>query len=267
MTEKAKKSSFLQNFLLGGVSAGFAKTMVAPLERVRILLQTEVENLKLHNKMYKGPMDCFSRCLKEDGFLAFWRSNWTNVLRYIPTQAVGLGVNDKLKEIFITPYKKNYLNYFVGSLVCGGLAGSIAYFCNYPLDFIRVRLASDLGKPLKDREFKGMTDCFIQIYNKDGVPGIYRGVGLTLVAAFVLRSIYFGGYELAKNRFSADTTLKRWVVAQIVTTIAEVSAYPFDTIRKRMMMQAGRAEKESLPKTIPYISESLKKAGVSGLYK
>lgn len=31
-----------------------------------------------------------------------------------------------------------------------------------------------------------------------------------------------------------------WAIAQAVTTIASVIAYPFDTVRRRMMMQSGR---------------------------
>lgn len=35
-----KKSNFVNDFLIGGVSAAVSKTTVAPIERVKLLLQT-----------------------------------------------------------------------------------------------------------------------------------------------------------------------------------------------------------------------------------
>jgi solute carrier family 25 (mitochondrial adenine nucleotide translocator), member 4/5/6/31 len=37
---------------------------------------------------YKGITECFSRTYRQEGFLAFWRGNGTNVIRYFPTQAL-----------------------------------------------------------------------------------------------------------------------------------------------------------------------------------
>ena len=48
-----------------------------------------------------------------------------------------------------------------------------------------------------------------------------------------------------KNTQGMNPTAKffaTWGVAQIVTTIAGVVSYPFDTVRRRMMMQAGKKE-------------------------
>ncbi|KAL7246138.1 hypothetical protein ACSBR2_001303 [Camellia fascicularis] len=35
---------------------------------------------------YKGISDCFARTIKDEGIIALWRSNTTNVIRYFPTQ-------------------------------------------------------------------------------------------------------------------------------------------------------------------------------------
>ena len=36
-----------------------------------------------------------------------------------------------------------------------------------------------------------------------------------------------------------------WMVAQVVTTGAGIVSYPFDTVRRRMMMQSGRSAEEA----------------------
>jgi solute carrier family 25 (adenine nucleotide translocator) protein 4/5/6/31 len=39
-----------------------------------------------------------------------------------------------------------YYRYFLGSLLAGGVAGSIGLLIVYPLDFARTRLGVDVGK-------------------------------------------------------------------------------------------------------------------------
>ena len=44
---------------------------------------------------FSGMVDCFVRIPKEQGFLAFWRGNLANVIRYFPTQALNFAFKDK----------------------------------------------------------------------------------------------------------------------------------------------------------------------------
>lgn len=58
MSEKADKGdliSFLKDFMAGGVSAAVAKTAVAPIERVKLLLQIQHASKQIEeSKRYKG---------------------------------------------------------------------------------------------------------------------------------------------------------------------------------------------------------------------
>merc|ERR1712142_505724 len=66
--------SFLQDFVAGGISAAVSKTAVAPIERVKLLLQVQAVSKQLTEaQKYKGMVDCFVRIPKEQGFGAFWR--------------------------------------------------------------------------------------------------------------------------------------------------------------------------------------------------
>jgi solute carrier family 25 (adenine nucleotide translocator) protein 4/5/6/31 len=51
------------DFIAGGVAGIVSKTIAAPIERVKLLLQTSRENTKLTSQ-YKGIADCFKRCIK-----------------------------------------------------------------------------------------------------------------------------------------------------------------------------------------------------------
>ena len=80
-------------------------------------------------------MDCFKRISAEQGIGAFWRGNFTNVLRYFPTQAFNFAFKDVFKAMFPKVDKKKELfKSFVVNMLSGGLAGSGSLAIVYPLD-------------------------------------------------------------------------------------------------------------------------------------
>mmetsp|Transcript_25910 Transcript_25910/g.22846 ORF Transcript_25910/g.22846 Transcript_25910/m.22846 type:complete len:297 (+) Transcript_25910:73-963(+) len=240
-------STFLQDFLMGGVSAAISKTAVAPIERVKLLLQTQDASSQIKgDKKYKGIVDVFVRVPKEEGFAAFWRGNLANVIRYFPTQALNFAFKDTYKKIFC-PYnpKTETFKYFLGSLASGGAAGATSLMFVYPLDFARTRLAADVGKG-DDRQFNGLVDCLKKIHASDGTIGLYRGFGISVAGIIVYRAAYFGGYDTLKRIIFGDnknaSIFLKFLVAQFVTGAAGLVSYPLDTVRRRLMMQSGRAD-------------------------
>lgn len=92
--------AFLKDFAAGGISAAVSKTAVAPIERVKLLLQVQHISKQISaDQRYKGMVDCFVRIPKEQGFTAFWRGNLANVIRYFPTQALNFAFKDKYKQV------------------------------------------------------------------------------------------------------------------------------------------------------------------------
>lgn len=238
--------SFMKDFIAGGVAAAISKTAVAPIERVKLLLQVQhVSKQITADKHYKGMVDCFVRIPREQGFLAYWRGNLANVIRYFPTQALNFAFKDKYKQVFLGGVDKRtqFWRYFLGNLASGGAAGATSLCFVYPLDFARTRLAADIGKGMEQREFSGLGNCLVKIFKSDGLLGLYRGFGVSVQGIIIYRAAFFGFYDTAKGMLpdSKSTSLViSWMIAQTVTTISGIVSYPFDTVRRRMMMQSGR---------------------------
>ncbi|KAF6390822.1 solute carrier family 25 member 6 [Rhinolophus ferrumequinum] len=113
----------------------------------------------------------------------------------------------------------------------------------YPLDFARTRLAADVGKSGTEREFKGLGDCLVKITKSDGLRGLYQGFNVSVQGIIIYRAAYFGVYDTAKGMLPDPKNthiVVSWMIAQTVTAVAGVVSYPFDTVRRRMMMQSGR---------------------------
>jgi len=266
--------AFLTDFLMGGVSAAVSKTVAAPIERVKLLIQNQDEMLKTGrlDRPYKSIVECFVRVTKEEGVLSLWRGNVANVIRYFPTQALNFAFKDQFKRMFgYTKDKDGYWMWFAGNLASGGLAGGTSLFFVYSLDYCRTRLANDNKNAKKggERQFNGMIDVYRKTMATDGVAGLYRGFVISFVGIFVYRGLYFGMFDSLKpvvlQGNLKDSFVGSFFLAWSVTILAGLASYPIDTVRRRMMMTSGEAVKyKSSMHAFAVITQ---KEGVRSLFK
>lgn len=271
--KKADPYGFAKDFLAGGISAAVSKTAVAPIERVKLLLQVQAASKQIAvENQYKGIVDCFVRIPKEQGFGAFWRGNLANVIRYFPTQALNFAFKDVYKQVFLGGVDKNtqFWRYFLGNLGSGGAAGATSLCFVYPLDFARTRLGADVGRG-GQREYNGLIDCLKKTVKSDGVIGLYRGFNVSVQGIIIYRAAYFGCFDTAKGMLpdpKNTSIFVSWAIAQVVTTASGVISYPFDTVRRRMMMQSGRAKADIMYKnTLDCWVKIGKQEGSSAFFK
>ncbi|THU51945.1 hypothetical protein C4D60_Mb06t36420 [Musa balbisiana] len=242
---KGRMWDFQRDVVAGAVMGGMVHTVVAPIERAKLLLQTQESNAALlgRGRRFRGMIDCIARTVREEGVLSLWRGNGTSVLRYYPSVAL----NFSLKDLYRTMLKRGEADQFMSiaasNFMAGAAAGCTTLVIIYPLDIAHTRLAADIGRT-DSRQFRGICHFLHTIYKKDGIQGIYRGLPASVHGMIVHRGLYFGGFDTAKDLLlPQDSALwKRWVTAQAVTTMAGLASYPLDTVRRRMMMQSGLEE-------------------------
>jgi len=263
----SKLSHFLMDFISGGVSGVVAKTCAAPLERVKLLLQTQGTNERI-SKPYKGIADVYSRVYREEGFLAFWRGNGANVIRYFPTQALNFSIKDHIHRFFGTVDRNaNPYHFVFKNLMAGGVAGSITSYIVYPLDFARTRLGVD-AKQNGQRQFKGVADCLSKTYKSDGFKGLYRGAGMAVCGIFIYRGLYFGIYDSGKAVLikDNDALYKKFFFAQACVISSETIAYPTDTVKRMLMLQSTRKE-VMYTGIVDCVKKLYQKEGLAGFWK
>jgi solute carrier family 25 (adenine nucleotide translocator) protein 4/5/6/31 len=269
--------SFLVNFALGGVSGAIAKTITAPIERVKLLIQTQDANPRIRSgevPRYTGIVNCFARVGREQGLLAFWRGNFTNIIRYFPTQAFNFAFKDAIKQLFprYDP-KKEFGMFFLVQMASGGLAGAGSLCIVYPLDYARTRLASDVGSGKRD--FKGLGDCLVKTATGPrGFFGLYNGFGVSVAGIIPYRGVYFGLYDSLreKNPYKNDIgplgIASKFAVAQTTAIAAGYASYPFDTVRRRLQMQSEKPKEQWVYKgTFNCFGKILSEEGVRALFK
>jgi len=265
----SKKLGFAENFMLAGVAAGVSKTVAAPIERVKLLVQNQDEMIKQGrlDKPYTGVVDCTTRVLKTEGVYPFWRGNLANVLRYFPTQALNFAFKDTIKAAFATPKTAPQWQKFATNITSGGVAGTMSLTFVYSLDFARTRLANDAKGKGGERQFNGLVDVYVKTMKSDGIAGLYRGFVISAVGIFIYRGMYFGLYDSLKPMLlGADAGVgASFLLGWAVTITSGLMSYPIDTVRRRMMMTSGAAVKYK--NSMDCFAQVLKNEGFMSLMK
>lgn len=269
MGKKDKRLSPIENFALSGCAAVISKTVSAPIERVKLMIQNQDEMIKAGrlDRPYKGPIDCFKRVIAEEGVAPLWRGNVANCLRYFPTQALNFMFKERIKQVFKLDPNEGYMTKFAKNIGSGGAAGAFSLAFVYSLDYARTRLASDAksGKGGGERQFNGLIDVYKKTIASDGVAGLYRGFVISCIGIMVYRGFYFGLFDTMRPLMQSDNFFVSFSLGYAVTVTAGLMSYPIDTIRRRMMMTSGQAVKYS--GSLDCTRQILKNEGVSSFFK
>ncbi|CCX16538.1 mitochondrial carrier domain-containing protein [Pyronema domesticum] len=160
-------------YYLAGATAGIANTVLsAPIEHVRIRLQTQPHGAA---RLYNGPLDCIKKLVSAG---ALYRA--TNVTLLREAQAYGLWFTTF--EFLMNQEKKREEVPSWKIALYGGLAGEALWLGSYPMDVVKSKMQTD-GLKGEERKYKNAVDCARQVLKAEGVMGFWRGLAPTLMRA------------------------------------------------------------------------------------
>ena len=124
----------------------------------------------------------------------------------------------------------------------GGIGGTVGAVLTCPLEVVKTRLQSSI---YKNRSGTGLVQMLRDIHTKEGIRGLWRGLGPNLVGVVPARAIYFSTYASTKEhlikRLSTDGSespaihLLSAVAAGIATSTC---TNPIWLIKTRMQLQS-----------------------------
>lgn len=264
---------FAKELVAGGVAGGFAKTVVAPLERVKILFQTRKEEFQSI-----GLSGSFKKIAKTEGIMGFYRGNGASVARIVPYAALHYMAYEQNRRWIILTFPD------VGrgpvlDLVAGSFAGGTAVLFTYPLDLVRTKLAYQVVGSAKlnaqmviknEQLYKGIVDCFSKTYREAGIRGLYRGVAPSLYGIFPYAGLKFYFYEEMKRHVSEEhkkNIMVKLVCGSVAGLLGQTFTYPLDVVRRQMQVQRNFASKSAeLKGTIETLAMIAQKQGWKQLF-
>lgn len=259
--------------LMAGALAGITtKSSVAPLERIKILFQTQGMRIKsgTANVRYSGVMDAARTILTQEGVRSFWKGNGSNCLRVMPVYALKFGFNDKFKTMVARPGQSvNSLG--MPQLVLSGTCAGLFQACiTYPLELIRTRLT--LGAT-HGSTYAGVADCARQTLAQEGVRGFYKGLTPTILSGAPYVGLQMSGYELYKRNLAPEIeaatgsqTLAKLVCGAAGGVTAQTLMYPGDTVRRRMQTDGMQGRARVYGSMMDCVRQTVAKEGYRGLF-
>jgi solute carrier family 25 (mitochondrial carrier protein), member 16 len=246
-----------------------AKTVVAPLDRVKILFQTSNPQYAKYSGSWEGFITALRGIYTTDGSRGLFRGHSATLLRIFPYAGIKFLAYEQVHNIIIP---SNQYETAGRRFLSGSLAGCFSVFFTYPLEVIRVRLAFET----KHDSRSSLTEVCRKIYNEHpkipipagetaislkpvplaGLVNFFRGFTATIFgmipyagASFlvhdttkdILRMPIFAKYTVLPGQTVSDKPpqLKAWAqltAGGVAGFISQTVSYPMEVIRRRMQV-------------------------------
>lgn len=212
-------ATWLVSFLAGGASGATAKTIIAPLDRAKILFQISNEPFSLRAVYWS-----IRNTVRNEGISALFRGNAAQILRIYPYSGIQLASFDAFSHAILAEreiieewrgghgHRRNELKGSSSSikrhkeeltplerLVAGAAAGGISVAVTYPLDLMRARLAVQHVLPGESLRYRGIFHAFSEMYREGGIRSFYKGMTPTLIGILPYAGISFATYGTLKQ--------------------------------------------------------------------
>ncbi|KAI0090904.1 mitochondrial carrier domain-containing protein [Irpex rosettiformis] len=136
--DKQSLHYIVRSGLAGGLAGCVAKTVVAPLDRVKILFQASNPDFHKYAGTWSGAFFAARQIYRENGILGLFQGHSATLLRIFPYAAIKFMAYDQIEHILMpTHEQETNLRRFTA----GALSGMTSVLFTYPLEIVRVRMA------------------------------------------------------------------------------------------------------------------------------
>ncbi|CAL1717463.1 unnamed protein product [Somion occarium] len=262
--DKQSLHFIVRSGIAGGVAGCVAKSVVAPLDRVKILFQANNPDFDKYAGTWSGAFKAASRIYRQRGVLGLFQGHSATLLRIFPYAAIKFMAYDQLEYILMpTRAKQTNLRRFTA----GALSGMTSVFFTYPLELIRVRMAYDTRNGPSTRPT--FLSAMSKIYHESTLPSsanspasstlftrfpvfkFYRGFSVSMVGMIPYAGTSFLAWGYMRSYFlpppsknSSSSLGKSTHVSPVADlafgalagALAQTASYPFEVVRRRMQV-------------------------------
>ncbi|XP_057464021.1 uncharacterized protein LOC130753876 [Actinidia eriantha] len=180
---------------IGGGGASIATSFIfTPSERIKQQMQVGAH--------YQNCWNALVGIIKKGGLPSLY-AGWGAVLcRNIPHSIIKFYIYESMKQLVLQSLGPNAQPSTLQTLICGGLAGSTAALFTTPFDVVKTRLQTQI--PGSIHQYDGVFNTLVEIGQREGLKGLYRGLIPRLVMYVSQGAIFFASYESFKKLFSVE---------------------------------------------------------------
>ncbi|GJV65241.1 adenine nucleotide transporter BT1, chloroplastic/mitochondrial-like protein [Tanacetum coccineum] len=184
-----KEKPRIPESLIAGAVAGISSTICTyPLE----LLKTR---LTVQRGVYKNLVDAFLTIVKEEGPAELYRGLTPSLIGVVPYAATNYFAYDTLRKAYKKILKKDEIGN-IATLLIGSAAGAVSSSATFPLEVARKHMQAGA---INGRVYDNMLHALLTILEKEGLAGLYRGLGPSCIKIVPAAGISFMCYEACKK--------------------------------------------------------------------
>ncbi|KAI9311325.1 mitochondrial carrier domain-containing protein [Dichotomocladium elegans] len=155
--------------------------------------------------------------------------------------------------------------------IAGAGAGIVSSIVTCPLDVVKTRLQNQGKFVPGELVYRGTVGTLSRIWNEEGIRGLYRGLGPTILGYIPTWAIYFTAYDYFKSRWGKGVGHDReWLVhiasAMSAGAASTTSTNPLWVIKTRLMTQNERTAYRYKNTLDAFITIG-RQEGIRGYYK
>lgn len=295
-----RRSPVLVTFAAGGLAGAVSRTLTAPLDRVKVLIQEGrgLDGSGCRSRLRVGQV--VRQVYAEGGIASFWRGNGVNCLKAGPEFALVFSIRQLLMakiqcnaQLTITERAETApsgrcniwcaaasLPIWGVNLLCGAVAGATAQTVLYPMEIVKTRLAVGTRN-----EYKGVADCVRQSYVRGGFREFYRGLVPNLVGIFPYRGLEVGLFFTLQHRIlcargGGDMVPRRpmeprgatlsmievGALGTVSSVIAQTATYPLNLVRTKLQTQGVNGRPLLYDGMVHCLLSVVRSHGIVGLF-
>ncbi len=250
----AASSAHLRHLLCGAAAGAAAKTVTAPLDRLKIIFQVSEQRFTL-----RAGAAALRHTLALHGARALWRGHSATLLRIVPYAGLHYASHEALEESLLKAHRSAHDDADAASsyaaaagatralgpverFAAGAGAGALATVATYPLDVLRARLAlagADAAAAGAPAAAAPGLAAGVRALAAAGPRAAFRGLGPTLAGIVPYSGVTWLAYGTLRERADAGagtsqlTTLAAGALAGLV---GQSATYPLDIARRRMQV-------------------------------
>lgn len=177
-------------FIAGGASGVFAAFISTPFEFIKI--QMQLNHLSGHYKGFNSYQTA-RRIVSSHGIFSLYKGHGVNTVREVCFLGTYFFTYEHCKS-----YLQSYIPLQFSILISGGLSGAIGWVVSYPLDCVKSKIQSSSLTSIQPSSMEVLKN----LLHTKGISGLYNGVGVSVIRAFIVSSSRFCAYEFTKYAIS-----------------------------------------------------------------
>lgn len=181
---------WLVTHVVAAVGAGCTEAILAPFERVQVVLQMRDYHGDVHNSLHAF------RTITEYGYRELYRGLSAILWRNGPSNALFLGLRDPLQRIL--PLSEDRFGQTLSAFVSGAGLGAALSTVFFPLNVVKARMQSRIGGP-----YLSIRQALQETLAERGYRWrkLFRGVHINYTRSFVSWGIINAVYDYLMRQF------------------------------------------------------------------